>query len=160
MPRNPIEQSKRFSRRSCLHCSTGKGPWPYKWNNIDAIVCGILQQYSIIPIDYYDLKFLYDFDSVYEVRIKGKGSNLVEQAQYIVNIAKRDYMDQLLSSKKVIMTLFFPFHEIESIYTCVYEKLKELLVDLEYKTVDKPFILRNSKIETELELWIVYGEQK
>ena len=138
-----------------------KGPWPYHWKNVDPVVCGLLYPRTFFSnVDSNDLKFLYEFDSVYEVRIKGKGSNLVEQAQYIVNIAKRDYMDQLLSSKKVIMTLFFPFHEIESIYTCVYEKLKDLLVDLEYKTVDKPFILRHSKIETELELWIVYVDQK
>ena len=137
------------------------GPWPYLWKNIDPVVCGLLWPRTLISnIDAYDLKFLYDFDSVYEVRIKGKGSNLVEQAQYIVNIVKRDYMDQLLSSKKVVVTLFFPFHEPEPTYKGVYDKLTVLFADLENNNVDKLFEMRNSKKETELELWIVYGVQK
>lgn len=32
------------------------GPWPYQWKNIDAVVCGILQQMGIVSIDYSDLK--------------------------------------------------------------------------------------------------------
>ena len=51
-----------------------QGPWPYQWKNIDAVVCGILQQHGIVSIDYHDIKDLYDADSVYEVRIKGKGN--------------------------------------------------------------------------------------
>ena len=140
-----------------------KGPWPYHWKNVDPVVCGLLYPRTICSIDYYDVKFLYDFDSVYEVRIKGKGTNLVEQAQCIVNIAKRDYMDQLLSSKKVAITLFFPFHESEEqlpIYKGVYDKLTVLLADLENNNVDMHLQIRKSKNETELELWIVYGEQK
>ena len=140
------------------------GPWPYLWKNIDPVVCGILWPRTFLSnIDACDLKFLYDFDSVYEVRIKGKGCNLVEQAQSIVNIAKRDYMDQLLSSKKVVITLFFPFHESEEqipIYNSVCDKLTVLFADLESNNVDMHLQARRSNKETELELWIVYGEQK
>ena len=52
-----------------------KGPWPYQWKNIDAVVCGILQQHGLVSIDYHDIKELDDCYSVYEVRIKGKGAN-------------------------------------------------------------------------------------
>ena len=95
-----------------------KGPWPYKWNNIDAIVCGILQQYSIIPIDYYDLKFLYDYDHVYEVRIMGKGVTQEEQIKSIIDTVRSDYINQLLSSNKVVVTL------------CGSSDLSDLLVQL------------------------------
>ena len=141
-----------------------KGPWPYHWKNIDPIICAILWPRNFLcNLDYNDLKFLYDFDSVYEVRIKGKGSDLVDQAQSIVNIAKRDYINQLLSSKKVVITLFFPFHESEEqipIFTCVRDKLTVLFADLENNNVDMHLQMRKSKKETDLELWIVYGEQK
>lgn len=95
-----------------------KGPWPYKWNNIDAIVCGILQQYSIIPIDYYDLKFLYDYDHVYEVRIMGKDVTQEEQIKSIIDTVRSDYINQLLSSNKVVVTL------------CGSSDLSDLLVQL------------------------------
>ncbi len=95
-----------------------KGPWPYKWNNIDAIVCGILQQYSIIPIDYYDLKFLYDYDHVYEVRIMGKGVTQEEQIKSIIDTVRSDYINQPLSSNKVVVTL------------CGSSDLSDLLVQL------------------------------
>ena len=39
-----------------------QGPWPYQWENIDAVVCGILQQFGPVSIDYYDLKYLYETD--------------------------------------------------------------------------------------------------
>ena len=82
-----------------------KGPWPYQWNNIDAVVCGILQQMGVVSFDYSDLKDLYDADFVNEVRIKGKGANDEEQLQSIIDIIKRKYLAKLRSSKKVIVTL-------------------------------------------------------
>lgn len=99
-----------------------KGPWPYKWNNIDAIVCGVLQQYSIIPIDYYDLKFLYDYDHVYEVRIMGKGVTQEEQIKSIIDTVRSDYINQLLSSNKVVVTL--------CVTLCGSSDLSDLLVQL------------------------------
>ena len=72
-------------------------------------------------------------------------------------------MNQLLSSKKVAITLFFLFHEADkdiSIHTYVYEKLTDLFADLENNNVDMLLQIRKSKNETELELWIVYGEQE
>ena len=151
-----------LSEGKLLEHSISGASRPYHWKNIDPVVCGILWPRTFLSnIDAYDLKFLYDFDSVYEVRIKGKGFDLVEQAQSIVNIAKRDYMNQLLSSKKVVITLFFPFHESEvqiPIYNSVYDKLTVLFADLENNNVDMLLQTRNSKKEIELELWIVYGE--
>ena len=82
-----------------------QGPWPYQWKNIDAVVCGILQQHGLVSIDYHDIKDLYDADCVYEVRIKGKGANDEEQAQSIIDIIRSEYLAQLRSSKKVVVTL-------------------------------------------------------
>ena len=83
-----------------------KGPWPYQWKNIDAVVCGILQQHGLVSIDYHDIKDLYDTDSVYEVRIKGKGANNEEQIQSIIDTIRSEYLTQLRSSKKVVVTLY------------------------------------------------------
>jgi len=82
-----------------------EGPWPYQWENIDVVVCGILQQHSILPIDYYDLRDLYGYDRVYEVRIIGKGFSQEEQIKNIIDTVRSDYMNQLLPSKKVVATL-------------------------------------------------------
>lgn len=85
--------------------NASQGPWPYQWKNIDAVVCGILQQKGVISIDYLDLKDLYDADRVYEARIKGKGANDEEQLQSIVDTITNEYLAQLRSSKKVVATL-------------------------------------------------------
>jgi hypothetical protein len=82
-----------------------QGPWPYQWKNIDAAVCGILQQMGVVSLDYSDLKDLYDADCVYEARIKGKGANDEEQFQSIIDIIRSEYLAQLRSSKKVVVTL-------------------------------------------------------
>lgn len=82
-----------------------QGPWPYQWKNIDAVVCGILQQHGLVSIDYHDIKDLYDADSVYEVRIKGRGANIEEQLQSIIDTIRSEYMSQLRFSKKVVVTL-------------------------------------------------------
>lgn len=82
-----------------------QGPWPYQWKNIDAVVCGILQQHGLVSIDYHDIKDLYDADSVNEVRIKGKGANDEEQIQSIIDDIRNEYQAQLRSSKKVVVTL-------------------------------------------------------
>ena len=82
-----------------------QGPWPYQWKNIDAVVCGILQQHGLVSVDYHDLKDLYDADCVYEVRIKGKGTNDEEKIQSIIDTIRSEYMAQLRSSKKVVVTL-------------------------------------------------------
>ncbi len=82
-----------------------KGPWPYQWKNIDNVVCGILQHQGIISIDYQDLKYLYESDSVYEIRIQGKGANEEEQVQSIIDTIRNEYVDLLQSSKKSVVTL-------------------------------------------------------
>ena len=82
-----------------------QGPWPYQWKNIDAVVCGILQQMGVVSIDYCDLIDLYNSDRVYEVRIKGKGSNDEEQLQSIIETIRSEYLAPLRSSKKVVVTL-------------------------------------------------------
>ena len=83
-----------------------QGPWPYQWKNIDAVVCGILQQHGLVSIDYHDIKDLYDADCVYEARIKGKGSNVEEQIQSIIDAIRNEYLAQLRSLKKVVVTLY------------------------------------------------------
>ena len=81
------------------------GPWPYQWKNIDVVVMGILQQFTIVSIDYTDLKYLYEADTVSEIRIKGKGANDEEQIQSIIDTIRSEYQAQLRSSKKVVVTL-------------------------------------------------------
>ncbi len=81
-----------------------QGPWPYQWKNTDAVVCGILQRFGRTTCDFYDLKYLYEADSIYEIRIKGKGTNDEEQIQNIIDAIHNDYMDLLQSSgKKVVI---------------------------------------------------------
>jgi hypothetical protein len=88
--------------------NTCQGPWPYQWKNIDAVVCGILQQMGLVSIDYSDLKDLYDADNVCEIRIKGKGTNDEEQLQSIIDTIRSEYLVQLRSSKKAVVTLCCP----------------------------------------------------
>ena len=82
-----------------------QGPWPYQWKNINAVVCGVLQQMGVVSIDYSDLKDLYDADYVYEVRIKGNGANDEEKLQSIIDTIISEHLAQLRSSKKVVVTL-------------------------------------------------------
>ena len=76
-----------------------------QWKNIDAVVCGLLQQHGLVSIDYHDIKDLYDADSVYEVRIEGMGANNEEQIQSIIDTIRSEYQAQLRSSKRVVVTL-------------------------------------------------------
>ena len=99
-----------------------QGPWPYQWKNIDAVVCGILQQQGIVSIDYEDLKYLYEPDTVFEIRIKGKGTNEEEQLQSIIDTIRNEYMDFLQSSKKLAITLSSPSNPavyLEKIADCL-----------------------------------------
>ena len=99
-----------------------QGPWPYQWKNIDAVVCGILLQHSLVSIDYKDLKYLYEADSVSEIRIKGKGSNDEEQLQSIIETIRNEYIDLLQSSKKLAVTLICssnPTAYLETIADCL-----------------------------------------
>lgn len=82
-----------------------QGPWPNQWKNIDAVVCGILQQFGPVSIDYYDLKYLYEANTVSEIRIKGKGDTEDEQLQSILNTIRNEYMDLLQSSEKLAVTI-------------------------------------------------------
>ena len=82
-----------------------KGPWPYQWKNIDVVVCGILQRFGLCSCDFYDLKYLYEADTVSEIRIKGKGKSEEEQVQSIIDTIRNDYLDLLQSSKKLAVTI-------------------------------------------------------
>lgn len=127
--------------------NTCLGPWPYQWKNIDAVVCGILQQMGVVSIDYSDLKDLYDEDCVYEVRIKGKGANDEEQLQSIIDTIRSEYLAQLRSSKKVVVTLCGssnPSELLEKLADCtdglnvvwqarkLHSEAKELVLSLVY----------------------------
>lgn len=121
-----------------------KGPWPYQWKNIDAVVCGILQQQGIVSIDYEDLKYLYDADSVSEIRIKGKGANNEEQVQSIINTIRDDYMDLLKSSEKLAATIFGSSNP-----EAYFVKFDECLSDMD-------IVWQTRRKEVEMELSIVY----
>ena len=82
-----------------------QGPWPYQWNDADVVVCGILQRFGFVSCDFYDLKYLYEADRIYEIRIKGKGTNEEEQVQSIINTIRNDYWDLFQSSEKLAVTI-------------------------------------------------------
>ena len=132
-----------------------KGPWPYHWKNIDPVVCGILQKHSIMSIDYNDLKLLYEYDSAYEVRIKGKGNNVEERIQSIMETVKSNYMNQLISSKRVVITLFSPLNYVDISHETV-KPLKVFLEELENNDVDYVLQLLAPSEDRELVLSIVY----
>ena len=64
-----------------------------------------MQQHGLVSIDYHDIKDLYEANSVYEVRIKGKSTNDEELIQSIIDTIRSEHMAQLRSSKKVVVTL-------------------------------------------------------
>ena len=101
-----------------------QGPWPYQWDNADAVVCGILQRFGRTTCDFYDLKYLYEADNIYEIRIKGKGTNEKEQVQSIIDTIRNDYMDLLLSSEKIVVI------KIGSIQATYSKKIVDSLTDL------------------------------
>ncbi len=81
-----------------------QGPWPYQWNDADVVVCGILQRFGFVSCDFYDLKYIYEANRIYEIRIKGKGTNDEEQVQSIIDTIRNKYMELLQSSKKLAVT--------------------------------------------------------
>ena len=103
-----------------------QGPWPYQWKNVDAVVCGILQQHGLVSIDYHDIKDLYDADCVYEVRIKGKGANDEEQFQSIVDTIRNEYMDLLRLSEKLAVTIIGPSNP-----AAFLDKISDCLTDMD-----------------------------
>ena len=103
-----------------------QGPWPYQWKNIDAVVCGVLQQHGLVSIDYHDIKDLYDADCVYEVRIKGKGANDEEQFQSIVDTIRNEYMDLLRLSEKLAVTIIGPSNP-----AAFLDKISDCLTDMD-----------------------------
>ena len=120
-----------------------KGPWPYQWKNIDTLVLGILQQFGIISIDYTDLKYLYEADTVSEIRIKGKGANNEEQVQSIIDTIQNDYWDLLQSSEKLAVTIIG-----SSKPEAYYLKFAECLTDMD-------IVWQTRRKEAEMELSIV-----
>lgn len=103
-----------------------QGPWPYQWKNIDAVVCGILQQMGVVSIDYYDLKYLYETDTVSEIRIKGKGTSEDEQLQSILNTIRNEYMGLLRLSEKLAVTIIGSSNPAEYL-----EKIADCLTDMD-----------------------------
>ena len=81
-----------------------------------------MQQHGPVSIDYHDINDLYDADSAYEVRIKGKGANDEEQIQSIIDTIRSEYLAQLRSSKKVVVTLCGssdPSGQLEKLSDCM-----------------------------------------
>ena len=84
--------------------NTCEGPWPYQWNNIDAVVCGILQKMGQVPIDIHDLSFLYDSYCVWEMRISSQNSDASVRIKEIENELKKSYDYILGNAQKLIAT--------------------------------------------------------
>lgn len=87
-----------------------QGPWPYQWNDADVVVCGILQRFGFVSCDFYDLKYIYEANRIYEIRIKGKGTNDEEQVQSIIDTICNKYIELLQSSKKLAVTFIDSKH--------------------------------------------------
>ena len=102
-----------------------QGPWPYQWDNADVVVCGILQRFGRTTCDFYDLKYLYEADSISEIRIKGKGTNEEEQVQSIIDTIRNEYMDLLQSSEKLAVTI------IDSNRGAYFNKIADCLTDMD-----------------------------
>ena len=102
-----------------------QGPWPYQWDNADVVVCGILQRFGRTTCDFYDLKYLYEADSISEIRIKGKGTNEEEQVQSIIDTIRNEYMDLLQSSEKLAVTI------IDSNRGASFNKIADCLTDMD-----------------------------
>ena len=102
-----------------------QGPWPYQWKNIDAVVCGLLQRFGLVSCDFYDLKYLYEANSISEIRIKGKGTNEEEQVQSIIDTIRNEYMDLLQSSEKLAVTI------IDSNRGAYFNKIADCLTDMD-----------------------------
>ena len=102
-----------------------QGPWPYQWKNIDVVVCGLLQRFGFVSCDFYDLKYLYEADRIYEIRIKGKGTNEEEQVQSIIDTIRNEYMDLLRSSEKLAVTI------LDSNRGAYFNKIADCLTDMD-----------------------------
>ena len=104
-----------------------QGPWPYQWNDADAVVCGILQRFGFVSCDFYDLKYIYEANRIYEIRIKGKGTNDEEQVQSIIDTICNKYIELLQSSKKLAVTF------IDSKQGAYINKIAECLSGMDVK---------------------------
>ena len=104
-----------------------QGPWPYQWNDADFVVCGILQRFGFVSCDFYDLKYIYEANRIYEIRIKGKGTNDEEQVQSIIDTIRNKHMGLLQSSKKLAVTF------IDSKQGAYINKIAECLSGMDVK---------------------------
>ena len=104
-----------------------QGPWPYQWNDADVVVCGILQRFGFVSCDFYDLKYIYEANRIYEIRIKGKGTNDEEQVQSIIDTICNKYIELLQSSKKLAVTF------IDSKHGAYINKIAECLSGMDVK---------------------------
>ena len=82
-----------------------QGPWPYQWKNIDAVVCGILQQHGLVSIDYHDIKELYDCYSVWEIRLSCQNKDQRQRINDIINTIQRQYGYILSNALELVLTL-------------------------------------------------------
>ena len=84
-----------------------KGPWPYQWKNIDAVVCGILQQMGLISIDPSDLDFMYDSYSVWEIRVADNSTDNSKKLEKICQSLRNNYEYILRNAQKLVVTLTY-----------------------------------------------------
>ena len=82
-----------------------QGPWPHQWKNIDAVVCGVLQQYGLFSVDYYDLKDLYNCYSVWEIRLSSQNQDSEQRICDIISTIQTKYGYILSNAQKLVVTL-------------------------------------------------------
>ncbi|MBP5799406.1 MAG: hypothetical protein J6W43_05810 [Prevotella sp.] len=107
--------------------NTCKGPWPYQWKNIDAVVCGILRQQGKISIDYHDLSFLSNSYSLWEIRISDNSTNNNERIEKICQSLRSNYEYILQNAQKLVVMLNYSpnsqtnMDDMDSLQTCLNE---------------------------------------
>ena len=84
-----------------------QGPWPYQWKDIDAVVCGILQQMGVVSIDYFDLKDLYDCYSVWEIRLSSQNQDSKQRINDIISTIQTKYSYIMSNAQKLVVTLCY-----------------------------------------------------
>ena len=85
-----------------------QGPWPHLWKNIDAVVCGILQQQGLLSIDYHDIRFLYECNRVLEIRLSSQISDFKIAITSIIHTLQNKYDYIISNAQKIVVNIGFP----------------------------------------------------
>ncbi len=135
-----------------------KGPWPYQWRNIDAVVCGILQQHGIASIDYHDLEYLYDSYCVWELRVADKSTDKSESTERICQLLRNNYEHILRNAQKLVVTLKYS-SDSHTIINEAMRPLQDFLNELKPNVTIIWQIIKSVEAMNNLEISIIIKHQ-